>query len=392
VPKGVKLTREEFIKRAQLKHGFKYAYGNTQYVNGKTRVIITCFKHGDFIQRANHHLDGRGCRHCSISASSTTQSNFIEKAKERHGNAYSYTKTRYLSALTRVSITCRVHGDFEQTPHSHLQGSGCPQCGHDASSKARSATLESFIQRATIAHGCIYSYSNAIYINDCTKVFITCPEHGDFEQTPNNHLKGQGCPKCGRGKAEESRRLNLEEFIRQANREHKGRYTYQNSVYTGALIKLSITCPTHGDYKQSPDKHMRGQGCPKCKESRGERSIRNVLDSITACYQPQYKFLECRDRHPLPFDFALMKSGVVVGLIEYHGQQHYTPVRFFGISKERAAIAFGGVQKRDYIKERFTADKGIPLLVVPHWEFATIKSRVVRFVNQSCSFCLAESK
>jgi hypothetical protein len=392
VPKGVKLTIEEFINKARLKHGVKYTYENTHYVNGKTRVIITCFRHGNFEQRANHHLDGRGCRRCSIYSAYTNQSDFVKNAQEKHGNKYSYTKTRYLSAVTKVSITCKVHGDFEQTPHSHLQGSGCPQCGHVASSKARSSTLDKFIRRATITHERRYSYSNAIYINDCTKLFITCPEHGDFEQTPNNHLKGQGCPECGRGTAEASRRSNLEEFIGRANWEHSSRYTYRNAIYKGALTKLIITCPTHGDYRQSPDKHMRGQGCPKCKESRGERFIRNTLDSITVSYHPQYKFSECRDRRPLPFDFALMKAGVVVGLIEYHGQQHYAPVRFCGISRERASVVCVGVQKRDAIKERYAKVKGIPLLVIPHWEFSLIQSKVAHFVNQSCTFCLAEPK
>ena len=46
-------------------------------------------------------------------------------------------------------------------------------------------------------HGDFYDYSKVIYINSCTKVIIICPVHGEFEQTPNSHLSGQGCPECG---------------------------------------------------------------------------------------------------------------------------------------------------------------------------------------------------
>ena len=65
MPKGSRLTTGEFIEKSHQKHGNKYTYGNTKYVNNETPVLITCSKHGDFEQRAGHHLEGRGCRKCT---------------------------------------------------------------------------------------------------------------------------------------------------------------------------------------------------------------------------------------------------------------------------------------------------------------------------------------
>lgn len=57
-------------------------------------------------------------------------------------------------------------------------------------------TKQEFIEKARAKHGCKYDYSKVEYINNHTKVCIICPEHGEFWQTPNKHLSGQGCPKC----------------------------------------------------------------------------------------------------------------------------------------------------------------------------------------------------
>lgn len=53
---------------------------------------------------------------------------FIEKANQKHGFIYNYNKTTFKKTTKKVVITCITHGDFEQTPNSHLNGSGCPIC------------------------------------------------------------------------------------------------------------------------------------------------------------------------------------------------------------------------------------------------------------------------
>jgi len=116
---------------------------------------------------------------------------FIKEAAEKYGDKCSYGKVNYINNKTKVTLTCHIHGDFEQAPNNHLQGQGCPKCAGTVIKDT-----EQFIKEAVKKHGDKWIYTKVIYINDCAKVTITCPIHGDFRQTSNHHLQGQGCPKC----------------------------------------------------------------------------------------------------------------------------------------------------------------------------------------------------
>lgn len=119
-----------------------------------------------------------------------TTEGFIEKAKKLHDNKYDYSKAEYVNTNTKVCIICPEHGEFWQTPSNHLQGKGCPKC------KGKNKTTEEFIEKANIIHNNKYDYSKVEYKSNRTKVCIICPEHGEFWQTPHEHLHGCGCPKC----------------------------------------------------------------------------------------------------------------------------------------------------------------------------------------------------
>lgn len=103
----------------------------------------------------------------------------------------------YINTRTKVIITCSIHGDFEQSASSHLQGCGCPNCAHNLK-----YTKNSFIEKANKIHFNKYDYSLVNYINSKLKVKIICFEHGIFEQTPNHHLSNGGCPICAYSKGE----------------------------------------------------------------------------------------------------------------------------------------------------------------------------------------------
>ena len=116
-----------FIEKARAVHGDRYDYSKTVYVRRANHVNITCRIHGDFLQTASSHLDGRGCRPCGMDDVSARVS-FIPKALIVHRGLYDYSKVDYVRHCTPVIITCSKHGDFEQTPSGHLAGSGCPRC------------------------------------------------------------------------------------------------------------------------------------------------------------------------------------------------------------------------------------------------------------------------
>ena len=109
-------------------HGDKYDYSKVIYRNNKTKVCIICPEHGEFWQRPDKHLYAkRGCPVCGKTQKLTTEE-FIEKAKQVHGDKYDYSKCEYKTTEKKVTIICKTHGEFKQTPHSHLQGQGCPVC------------------------------------------------------------------------------------------------------------------------------------------------------------------------------------------------------------------------------------------------------------------------
>lgn len=122
---------------------------------------------------------------------------FNNKATAIHGNLYDYNEVLYIKNSAKVKIGCKVHGEFLQTPKNHLKGSGCPLCGNATQTKSRTKSIEVFVKEANLKHNYLYTYVKSIYKGRNTNIIITCKLHGDFKQSPNNHLKGQGCPTCG---------------------------------------------------------------------------------------------------------------------------------------------------------------------------------------------------
>lgn len=143
----------------------------------------------------------------------TTES-FIIKAHNIHEDKYDYSKVEYQLATKKIIITCPKHGLFEQTPHKHLCGDGCPKCGHENIANLKKLPQNQFIKRAVDEHGDVYDYSEVFYKNMHTKVKIICPYHGDFLQIPQNHLRGSGCSKCGRIKGQiRGRDIDMEAYV-----------------------------------------------------------------------------------------------------------------------------------------------------------------------------------
>lgn len=133
------------------------------------------------------------------SAKFTTQK-FINRANLIHNNKYIYSLVEYKAAKQKVKIICRVHGEFLQNPHHHLDGKGCPKCGTETRKSKISSNTAEFISKALKVHKNYYKYDSVDYISSKEKVTIECPSHGKFKQVPSSHLSGKGCPDCGKNK------------------------------------------------------------------------------------------------------------------------------------------------------------------------------------------------
>lgn len=125
-------------------------------------------------------------------------------------------------------------------------------------------TKAEFISESRSIHGNKYDYSKVEYINANTKVCIICPIHGEFWQRPNDHLHGIGCKKCAYAIKSKNSRMNFTTFVDKARIVHGDKYKYNKDSFHGSHFDLTIICPIHGDFVQRAERHINGQGCPKC--------------------------------------------------------------------------------------------------------------------------------
>ncbi|VVC05900.1 Uncharacterised protein [uncultured archaeon] len=360
------LSTDDFVSFARKIHGSRYDYSKVQYVKSHANIVIICPVHGEFLQMPCNHLHGEGCPYCASNQLSNVEE-FIIKARKIHGNKYNYSKVHYMNCHVKVIITCPIHGDFKQTPNKHLLGENCPMCmGH------LKFTTDEFIDRARKIHGSRYDYSKVQYVNSCTKVIITCLIHGDFKQVASSHLAGIGCPWCaGVGK------FDTAKFITVAKKVHGNKYDYSKVHYVNSHTHVIITCSIHGDFEQQPAHHLKGHGCPCCKESRGERRIRVYFESKNIDFKQQVRLDDCCNVKALPFDFALHKNGNLTGLIEYQGKQHYMINELFG-----GENGFKSRQQNDKIKKSYALTHHIPFLEIKYTNLGHLESILEKFLKE----------
>jgi len=285
-----------------------------------------------------------------------TKEEFINDSKIIYGDKYDYSLVEYVNNKTKIKIICPIHGVFEKTPDKHLYGkSGCLKCDnyHTKNINNHKRTV---VDRMNVKHNNFYDYSLVEYVNNKTKIKIICPIHGVFEQTPNNHLQGNGCLKCGG-----TEKMSTQDFINKAKLVHGDKYDYSLVNYVNYKNKVKIICSLHGVFNQSFIKHCnRKNGCPICKESKGEKQIRVFLENNKINFTPQYRFNNCINKYPLPFDFYLPDYNMC---IEFNGEQHYKSFKFFGGSEK-----FKQQLINDNIKLKFCENNKIQLLIIKYDE------------------------
>jgi len=274
----------------------------------------------------------------------TTKIDFIAKANKVHGDKYNYSDIEYIGTHVNIVINCPIHGQFNQSPANHLCGNGCPKC------VGKNENINDFVFRASKTHNNKYDYSLSQFINKGGKIKIICVKHGIFEQRVSHHLNGVGCPKCV------GKKKTTKDFIKECKLIHDNKYDYSFVNYINEKTKIKIICTEHSIFQQMAGKHLQGQGCPVCKESKGERKIRQYLIENKIKYTSQKRFKDCRDKKPLPFDFYLPDYNIC---IEYQRRQHYEPISNWG-----GIIGFNKILKRDTIKKNYCLKNDIKLILI----------------------------
>ena len=354
-----KLTTEEFIEKSIKIHNNLYDYSLVDYQNNYTKVKIICKEHGEFMQAPQDHFRAHGCPKCSKTLK-LTKEEFLKRSNEIHGNKFNYSMVDYINCEEKVSIICSLHGCFKQIPKSHMKGIGCPKC----SCKAKPSN-EEFIIKANNKHDYLYDYSKVNYINNHTNIEIGCLKHGYFNQTPQKHLFGRGCPICGG-----SLRLTNEKFIEKSNLIHDNLYDYSEVNYKNSDTDVKIKCKIHGSFNQNPHNHLQGNGCQLCGySSKGELKIKNILNENKIKYIPQYGFDNLKFKKPLKFDFGIIDNkDNLLYLIEYNGIQHYQYIDFLHRTEENFEL----YKLKDKIKMEYCLNNNIELIIVKYDQYEKI--------------------
>ena len=323
-----------------------------------------------------------------------TKDEFVRRSKEVHDNYYSYDNIKYIDGKTKVNITCPIHGDFPQRPNSHLSGRGCDKCARES----RKSNTEEFTKDAQSmkAHQNDdgtpkYTYDNVVYNGSFVEVMITCPIHGDFPQEPSSHLRGHGCDRCYK----DSLRSNTEEFTKDAqsmkahqNDDGTPKYTYDNVVYIASDKKVNITCPIHsplhGDFPQTPRSHLQGVGCPWCKESKGEKRVKQILYEKSINYTPFKKYVDCisyksknglnKQCKKLEFDFYLPENNT---LVEYDGEYHFKQQKNVSLEEYINGV-FNDREKNQYAKA-----KNIKLIRIGYLDKENIEEELMKGLDSN---------
>jgi len=251
-----------------------------------------------------------------------TNEDFLNEAKEVHGSKYDYSRVEYISNNTNIEIICPKHGSFNKKPvHFINRKQGCPKCSIENQIKLQTKSLNQFITEAKEVHGDKYDYSKTKYEVNRKNVTIICPIHGEFEQTPSNHLRGKGCKYCGG-----TTKMDTKLFIIKAKKVHGDKYDYSKTKYEISRKNVTIICPIHGEFEQAPNNHLsKGYGCPKC--------LGKVIDTETF-------IKKAKEVHGDKYDYSKVKYIKQFSKIDVicpeHGQINITPyyhINSFGCKK-----------------------------------------------------------
>lgn len=292
---------------------------------------------------------------------------FIERSKKIHGDLYDYSKVNYKNSKTKVCIKCIKCGhEWLSLAANHFSGRGCKKCQYSKLPQNKPMSHDVFLNRSYKTHGDKFDFISK-YKSFKSLITIKCKACGTvFEQRADSHLAGRGCRKCQYAILPQNQPLSVDDFENRCKKLHENKYQYCGD-YKGSRYKINIFCKYHKEnFLQGANAHLlKGQGCPKCNLSRGEKRVEAYLKCKKINFECEKNFYGCRFKKPLSFDFYLPDFNLC---IEYDGELHYYPIAIFGGIKTLAETKL-----RDEIKNNFCKKESIKILRIPFFEFNRIE-------------------
>lgn len=317
-----------------------------KYNGANTKILHRCKIDGcEWMATPSKILIGRGCPRCAGNERYGYEE-YIKRVFQKNPNIEVI--GQYADAKTKILHKCKIDGyEWYAKPNNILSGKGCPRCA-----KKERYTHNDYVAKVKDANNNIKVVGR--YINARTPILHLC-KIDDYEwyAVPENILHGCGCPKCAG-----NIKYDHEEYVKKVSEINPDIEVVE--MYIDALTPISHKCKIDGcEWKARPSAVLYGSGCPKCKASKGEKTIANWLDKNNISYEIQKKFENCKNINSLPFDFYLPNYNIC---IEFQGKQHYEPIDYFGGQKVFEAQLF-----RDKIKEEYCKKNNILLFAIPYF-------------------------
>lgn len=370
---GSQKTHDEFLKEVYELIGDEYSIIST-YKKAREKINVRHNKCGnEWLVQADSFLRGTRCPVCRIKERAEnrrkTNQQFLDEVREFKGDEYIFLQN-YVDGNTKIEVKHKICNTiYKVKPQAFLSGHGnCPSCGEKQRRETRRNGMDWFRDKVFELSKEEYSVLDEKYLTGNTKVLIKHNNCGHvYEVSPNKFIQGRRCPNCNRPNYNKKStkikwKRTTEDFHKEIAEITNGEYVLVGEykrLKSKTIIK-HLSCGT--EYEVTPSNFLCGKRCPNCIMSKGEETIKNILDNKKLNYETQYSFDSCKNQHKLKFDFAIKNEDKVIALIEYDGKQHFEPIDFFGGEKE-----FQVIQKRDRIKNNFCKRINTPLLRIPYF-------------------------
>lgn len=348
---------------------------STEYKSVSSKLTFVCTNCGENFERTFDKLmrsKSTTCSNCGKrKAKNTLKYEEVKQYIEIDSNSNcKLLQDYYISAKDKLKLKCSCGNVFYTTLNKFksLNKRQCNDCGKKIrimNKKLKISDVKNMVKE--IGYTFIKFVDDPSTLDSKTKFQIRCKNDHEYTTTYNNIQQGKRCGLCrGRNKTTEM-------FKAEVYEKTNGEYELL-SEYTDSSTYVIIHHHTCGnDYKVKPNNFISGHRCPHCNFSKGEKQIETYLMTHNVTNITQYRFDDCRNVLPLPFDFAIFKNNELVLLIEYDGKQHFEPVNYGRLSDEDTLENFKYIQHNDNIKNTYCKENNISLLRIPYWEFDNIE-------------------
>lgn len=351
-------TNQDFVRQVKNLVGNEYSFLDS-YNGARVKIKVrhnTCGR--IFLITPDNFLRGRRCSHCSHIRIQHRKS-VTKKINDELAKYHEHLVGPYKNSKTTMLIQCNNCGlRFKRSYDLYQDNKACPFCSGNKYKLAwDTSTFAWYVDHVTNGRYKLMSD----YCSAGTNVKILHKACGNtYEVMPLNFLKGDRCPYERYQRMAKTQNMGDKEFRKRVKNLTGNEYE-PVSIYVTAKKPMLMKHNKCGNiWQTTPDRFLRGHGCPVCKESNGEKAVAKYLTAHNIDFIRQKKFKGCQIKHMLPFDFYLPKQNIC---IEYDGEQHFHPIAYFGGTKK-----FEYTHYRDLFKNKFCKEHHIRLIRIKYTE------------------------